>query len=271
MAAIKPVNWPGKINEETIAKARLGGYYSKYPKASPAYITGASAQWAGTGKNTERTMTYSPKYRIAGPLAQLQGAMQRGELPADLLEIAYTAQSAGAQGSPLHAQYMVEIRAREASPKGSTAIFSLRDVPAILLASKDSKNWVTKDKKAKKAGGASAPRRGNIVPLGVKLLSLLPGKIINVTKLEPSGKGPRVINQSDKMRLKHVPGLQIASSDAAAYSMALDQLVAQGSLTIENAAEFRRQFAGGAGAASGFNSAASSPGLVGGVGSPLRQ
>ncbi len=216
-------------------------------------------------------MTYSPKYRVAGALALLQGAMQRGELPADLLENAYTSQSAGAPGSPLHTQYMAEVRAHKAAPKASTAVFSLRDVPGILQASKDPKNWVTKEKKAKKAGGAAAPRTGNIVPLSVKLSTLLPGKIINVTKLKATGKDARVINQSDKMHLKHVPGLQIASSDAAAYSMALDQLVAQGAMTVENAAQFRAQYAGGAGAGSPFGSAASSPRGFTVGGSPLRQ
>jgi hypothetical protein len=252
----KPINWGDKLTAVNIEKARANGMYVKYPKGTGGVrITGAAAQWAGKGKGTDPTMTYSPNWRVAGPLAVLQEAIRLGQLPQDLLVNAYTKDTAGNPSAQLYAQYMMEVRAREAvlASGQKVSIFTLADVPGILEASKDVKNWVTKDKKTKKAGGAAAaPRRGNIVPLSTKLTALAPGKIINVSKLDASGKGARVSDKTDKMRLKHVAGLEIASNNAAAYSLALDQLVAQGAVTADNAATFRAQFAGGAGAASPF-------------------
>jgi len=264
----KVINWNEKLNEANVNKARGKGIYVKYPKGSSVVITGAAAQWAGKGKGTDPTMTYSTKYRIAAPLQTLQAAMAQGRLPNNLLEDAYTLESAGL-GGLLSSAYQAEITARkmELGSGQNTSVFSLSDVPGILAASKDPKNWMVKDKKAKKAGGASgAARRGNIVPLSLKLAGLADGKIIKVSQLDKDGKGARVVDlAANSKSLKRVEGLKITSNNMEGYNNALDQLVKQGSITAPNADEFRRRFTmqlTGAGPASPFASGASSPGYA---------
>lgn len=265
----KVINWNEKLNDANVNKAREKGIYVKYPKGSSVVITGAAAQWAGKGKGTDRTMTYSTKYRIAAPLQTLQAAMTASLLPRDLLENAYTSDSAGPSG-PLSSAYQAEIMARKSElERGqNTSFFSLSDVPGILAASKDPKNWEVKDKKTKKAGGASgAARRGNIVPLSLKLAGLADGKIIKVSQLDKDGKGARVVDlAANSKSLKRVDGLRITSNNMEGFNNALEQLVKQGAVTSINADEFRRQFSlqltGAIGPASPFASGTSSTGYA---------
>lgn len=265
----KVINWNEKLNEANVNKAREKGIYVKYPKGSSVVITGAAAQWAGKGKGTDPTMTYSTKYRIAAPLQTLQAAMAANQLPRDLLANAYTLDSAGPSGL-LSSAYQAEIMTRKAELESgqNTSFFSLRDVPGILAASKDPKNWEIKDKKTKKAGGASgAARRGNIVPLNLKLAGLAEGKIIKVSQLDKDGKGARVVDlAANSKSLKRVDGLRITSNNMEGFNNALDQLVKQGSITLPNADEFRRRFSiqltGAIGPASPYASGTSSPGYA---------
>ena len=262
-----------KWNAAAVAKARADGKYAKYPTGTAVVIGGSVNKWKPTGKDSDPSFTYSTTQRVAGPYAALQAAVQRGELAQDTLVNAYTRESAG-PGGPLQAMYEQELAAHRAKPKAAAKapLFTLSDVPGILAASKNKDNWVTKDKKkGKKGKGAAAgPRKANIVPLSKKLRDLAPGKILNVSGLKDTGAGARTITQSDKMRLKYVPGLQIASSKPETYALALNLLVAENAITEAQARQFNAAYGGAAAAApiSAVSSAASSPGVVGIVGSP---
>ena len=264
----KVMNFREKWTPEAVAKYRAKGEYAKYPSGNVAQITGYEQKW----KNNTEDWVYSKTQRVAGPRAVLQAGVTSGVLPQNTLADVWSAMSANDPG------FQQEVAARKAllASNKTQAKFTLQQVPQLLAAANNKDNWVTEKKvrAAKKKSGAAGARKGNIVPLGAKLRKLAPGKIINVTGIKATGAGARTIDKTAKMRLKHVAGLEIASSDARAYNVALGLLVSEGFLTQQQADMYALNFGNGAAAAAGFASAASSPGgmmsapVIGGLRSP---
>lgn len=213
-------------NAERLQSLYNSGTYVRVPSDGTLRITGSEQIWNGTDKKrAEPNLIYDVKLRLAGTEADLR------RVGSDMSY--YYSFANTREGQIMHADIQAEKDRRDTMLSSSVEVkrVTMADLPGLLAASADSKNWTLvrepSTQKGKKASGTGA-RKGPTVELRPKLENLKAGEWIVVNKLDKYGSGARKSVRRAGSRIPSVGNLPIASNNRETYLLALRLLKEQG-------------------------------------------